>query len=173
MIASNAACPWCAGANIAGALLCDTCGGLLRPVSVVRDRSRPAAPSQSKPAVVSPAAPATTLPVAYFVAESGYRAEAPLQDVAIVGRADARTGIKPDVDLSLVDASSLGVSRRHCRLLRTVSGWFIEDLRSTNATVLNGQTLDPYILTPIHDGDEVRLGRLRLRFEIEHAASST
>lgn len=175
MMPPTGVCPWCASANIAGALLCEACAGVMRPVSVAHDKSlSPAIPAikESKPSGGGSPRPLTSPPSAYFVAESGYRAEAPLQDVAIVGRADARTGIKPDVDLSLIDASGAGVSRRHCRLLRTVGGWLIEDLRSTNATILNGQPLDAYTPVPIHDGDDVRLGRLRLRFQIEQADPS-
>ncbi len=171
-MAPAGACPWCSSTNIAGALLCDTCGGVLRSDPVMHDHSRELLPDESRPSDTNLLQAASPSPTAYFIAESGYRAEAPLQDVAIVGRADARTGIKPDVDLSLVDASGSGVSRRHCRLLRTVGGWLIEDLRSTNATVVNGQTLDPYTPVPIRDGDDVRLGRLHLRFRIEPTASS-
>ncbi len=104
--------------------------------------------------------------VAYLVSESGRRLEAPGQDVVIVGREDMRSGIRPDIDLTLDGASAAGVSRRHCRLLRGIDGWRVEDLMSTNYTVLNGKALPAHVPTLLHDGDELRLGKLRLRFHI-------
>ena len=104
--------------------------------------------------------------VAYLVSESGRRLEAPGQDVVIVGREDMRSGIRPDIDLTLDGAGAAGVSRRHCRLLRGIDGWRVEDLMSTNYTVLNGKALPAHVPTLLHDGDELRLGKLRLRFHI-------
>ncbi len=116
------------------------------------------------------AAPVTAdeprLAVAYLVSESGRRLEAPGQDVVIVGREDMRSGIRPDIDLTLDGASAAGVSRRHCRLLRGSDGWRVEDLMSTNYTVLNGKALPAHVPALLRDGDELRLGKLRLRFHI-------
>jgi hypothetical protein len=106
------------------------------------------------------------LAVAYLVSESGRRLDAPGQDVVIVGREDMRSGIRPDIDLTLDGASAAGVSRRHCRLLRGIDGWRVEDLMSTNYTVLNGKALPAHVPTLLHDGDELRLGKLRLRFHL-------
>jgi predicted component of type VI protein secretion system len=77
-----------------------------------------------------------------------------------------RSGIRPDIDLTLDGAGAAGVSRRHCRLLRGIDGWRVEDLMSTNYTVLNGKALPAHVPTLLHDGDELRLGKLRLRFHI-------
>lgn len=100
----------------------------------------------------------------YLVADSGRRVDVPLQSVVIVGREDMRSGIRPDVDLTLDGASAAGVSRRHCRLLRQDDGWYIEDLMSTNFTVLNGRALSAHTPSHVRDGDELRLGKLRLSF---------
>ena len=105
-----------------------------------------------------------TTPVAYLISEQGRRVEVPARDVVIVGREDMRSGIRPEVDLTLDGASTAGVSRRHCRLLRSNGDWQIEDLRSTNRTLLNGKPLRPHSPVDLHHGDEVRLGRLILRF---------
>lgn len=59
------------------------------------------------------------------------------------------------------------VSRRHCRIQRQGSGWWIEDLVSRNGTVLNGERIyEPRVLCP---GDEVSAGYSCFRFE-ENAA---
>ena len=53
------------------------------------------------------------------------------------------------------------VSRRHARLTRTESGWTLRDLASSNGTYLNGAQITE--TAPVHPGDEVLLGSVRLR----------
>jgi FHA domain/DUF1707 SHOCT-like domain len=53
------------------------------------------------------------------------------------------------------------VSRRHARLTRTESGWKLRDLASSNGTYLNGARITG--IAPVHPGDEVWLGSVRLR----------
>ena len=48
------------------------------------------------------------------------------------------------------------VSRHHCRLTRTSSGYTLEDLGSTNGTFVNGQRLSA--ARPLANGDMVGLG---------------
>ena len=100
----------------------------------------------------------------YLISDSGRRVDVPAQDVVIVGREDVRSGIRPDVDLTLDGASAAGISRRHCRLLHQPEGWYVEDLMSTNYTVLNGKPLRAHVPVRVIHGDELRLGKLRLRF---------
>lgn len=132
--------------------------------------NQPSAPRRTAGLTSSPAhQPAAAVAVgAYLICESGRRIDVPAQDVVIVGREDMRSGIRPDVDLTLDGASAAGVSRRHCRLLRQPDGWYAEDLMSTNFTVLNGKALTAHTPARVQDGDELRLGKLRLRF---HEAS--
>jgi hypothetical protein len=100
----------------------------------------------------------------YLISDSGRRVDVPAQDVVIVGREDMRSGIRPDVDLTLDGASAAGISRRHCRLLHQPDGWYVEDLMSTNYTVLNGKPLRAHVPMRVLHGDELRLGKLRLCF---------
>jgi len=130
------------------------------------ERTDPAPRATEDEAAVSVTAAEPRPAVAYLVSESGRRLEAPGQDVVIVGREDMRSGIRPDIDLTLDGAGAAGVSRRHCRLLRGIDGWRVEDLMSTNYTVLNGKALPAHVPTLLHDGDELRLGKLRLRFHL-------
>lgn len=181
-----AACDACGFVNVPGTLFCEGCGRGLAVAAVARRGSAemaagatdaprvtadidtaapPSAPTATASAPVErPATMPISVPGAYFVAETGRRLDVPGQDVVIVGREDMRSGIRPDVDLTLDGASAAGVSRRHCRLLRQTEGWHVEDLMSTNYTVLNGKALPAHTPTPLHDGDELRLGKLRLRF---------
>jgi len=127
--------------------------------------------SAVEPAASAPLA--APLVEAYLIAEDGYRVDIPARDVIVVGREDARQGVRPDVDLNPAGGSAAGVSRRHCRLLRGSGAsagstgpfsWQGEDLRSTNYTTLNGRVLQAHMPVPLRDGDKLRLGKLRLQF---------
>ncbi len=60
-------------------------------------------------------------------------------------------------DLALSEAT---MSRTHAALVYTEGEWFVEDLGSTNGTLLNGTRTSR---APVRSGDEVQLGRLILR----------
>jgi hypothetical protein len=111
-----------------------------------------------------PAGATAATAAVYLISDAGRQIDVPAQDVVIVGREDRRSGIRPDVDLTPDGASAAGISRRHCRLLHQPEGWYVEDLMSTNYTVLNGKPLRAHVPTRIIHGDELRLGKLRLRF---------
>ena len=83
-----------------------------------------------------------------------------------IGRWDADGGIFPDVDLDADDPEAK-VSRRHARITRRGGDYFIEDLGSTNGTFINrGRRLLPGDRQPLHDGDEVIVGKTFLRFQV-------
>ena len=84
----------------------------------------------------------------------------------VLGRLDATRGVFPDVDLTLDGGLEGGVSRRHARIQRQRTQFFIEDLGSANGTFLNGQRLTPYLPHPLHDGDELQLGRVRIQVAV-------
>jgi pSer/pThr/pTyr-binding forkhead associated (FHA) protein len=85
----------------------------------------------------------------------------PLQrEKVIIGR-------DPVADIVLVDPE---VSRQHARLIRGESGYHIEDLHSTNGTLVNGQRLGDE-LVPLQDGQEIVLGSgVMVRYRISQAA---
>jgi hypothetical protein len=87
-------------------------------------------------------------------------------DESQIGRWDADGGIFPDVDLDADDPEAK-VSRRHARIMRRNDKYFIEDLGSTNGTFINrGRRLLPGDRQPLHDGDEIIVGKTFLRFHI-------
>ncbi len=63
-------------------------------------------------------------------------------------------------DIALQDEA---VSRPHCRLQRTPTGWMVTDLGSANRTLLNNDWLTSKP-TPIKDGDVLALGRTTMLF---------
>src|SRR5258706_2550931 len=74
-------------------------------------------------------------------------------------------GRDPGVELPLVDE---GISRRHCAVTPKDGGYWLEDLGSTNGTVLNGETLvgAPRMLSP---GDRIYLGSCVVKFTFSDA----
>lgn len=67
-------------------------------------------------------------------------------------------GRSPDCDIQL---SAGGVSRQHCKILATDTGFAVEDLDSTNHTRVNDEVVKRQQLV---DGDRIRLGRSVLKF---------
>ncbi|MBK6428552.1 MAG: FHA domain-containing protein [Blastocatellia bacterium] len=86
-----------------------------------------------------------------------------------IGRWDADGGIFPDVDLDQDDPEAK-VSRRHARIMREGTQFFIEDLGSTNGTFINrGRRLLPGNRHPLNNGDEIIVGKTFLKFVVEGA----
>ncbi|GAC1401465.1 MAG: FHA domain-containing protein [Ktedonobacteraceae bacterium] len=115
-------------------------------------------------------------PIAQNVASAGLQArlivEADNQefdlsgkDNVLIGREDAVSNIYPDVDLTAHGGEDGGVSRLHARIFVENGQYMLEDENSTNFTFLNRQRLAAKTPTPLHDNDEVRLGRVLLRFK--------
>lgn len=65
--------------------------------------------------------------------------------------------------------ASAEVSRKHCRILNTPTQVLIEDLGSSNGTVVNGRTIVPGVPTPLGNGAQVLVGPVRFVLEIETA----
>ena len=74
-----------------------------------------------------------------------------LEPVTRVGRAEENTIVLDDEF----------VSTAHSMLLLREGRWWIRDEGSTNGTVVNGQRIDGE--TPLREGDELLIGRVRLR----------
>ena len=87
-------------------------------------------------------------------------------DESYIGRWDADNGIFPDVDLDAYDTEAK-VSRRHSRIVFNNGIYSIEDLGSTNGTYINrGRRLIPGNSHVLKDGDEVIVGKIFLRFNV-------
>jgi len=67
-------------------------------------------------------------------------------------------GRDPSAELCL---HAEGVSRRHCHIHEEAGSWFIEDLRSTNGTLVNGAPVQRRLLVA---GDRIHLGHCVLKF---------
>ena len=68
-------------------------------------------------------------------------------------------GRKPENDLPIEDHT---VSGRNAKIVRVQSVYFLEDLKSTNGTAVNGKTIDR---VQLHDADVITIGQHRLIFQ--------
>ncbi len=87
---------------------------------------------------------------------------------SLLGRRDPQSNIFPDVDLSKYDPQTK-ISRRHARIWREGGSFLIEDLGSSNGTILFAGVGDSVRLQPrqphaLASGDRLRLGDTTLHF---------
>ena len=85
-----------------------------------------------------------------------------------LGQTVAGQAIVPDVDLSLYDAESHGISRIHAELRVEGSDFVAIDLDSSNGTRVNGQSLEPQEPVRLNHGDYLQLGTLQLQLLIRN-----
>jgi pSer/pThr/pTyr-binding forkhead associated (FHA) protein len=76
-------------------------------------------------------------------------------------------GRKADNDLPIDDHT---VSGRHAKIVRVQSVYFIEDLKSTNGTAVNGKTIER---AQLQDADVIAIGRHRMIFQDSASPSAT
>ena len=78
-----------------------------------------------------------------------------------VTRSPVLIGRMSTCDVVLADSN---VSRRHAELRREDTNWVLEDLGSTNGTLVNGKLAKEHVLS---SGDTLDFGTSSLRFELE------
>lgn len=159
--------------NPAGEAFCSDCGvsllGAPAPAAV-HTVPTPAADHEVQPAVAPQAASVATgapasLQARLIVEADNQEFDLAGKDNITIGREDAVSSIYPDVDLTPHGGEEGGVSRLHARIFNENGQYLLEDENSTNFTFLNRQRLAAKTPTPLSDNDEVRLGRVLLRFK--------
>lgn len=98
------------------------------------------------------------------------RFECALTTELFIGRTDLTARVRPDVDLSPLNAIAQGVSRRHARLLRSGQAVLVEDLGSINGTFVRGTRLAAHQPHDIQSGDVIQFGRAVLKIVIDGAS---
>lgn len=147
-------CSSCGAMNPAGEAFCSNCGSMLGAP----------APATAAPAS-APAVAAIALTARLIVEADNQEFDLSGKDNVVIGREDAVSNIYPDVDLTPHGGEEGGVSRLHARIFFDNGQYMLEDENSTNFTFLNRQKLAGKTPMPLHDNDEVRLGRVLLRFK--------
>jgi len=124
------------------------------------------APAASPAPVASALAPAPAVLTARLIVEADNQEfDLSGKDDVLIGREDAVSNIFPDVDLTPHGGEEGGVSRMHARIFVENGQYMLEDENSTNFTFLNRQKLTAKTPTLLHDSDEIKLGRVLLRFK--------
>ncbi len=115
---------------------------------------------------------ARTAATAQLVVDGTSELDAPVymleKNENLLGRRDPQSNIFPEVDLSKYDPQTK-ISRRHARIWREGGAFLVEDLGSSNGTILIGGASDSVRLPPrqphpLANGDRLRIGDTTLHF---------
>lgn len=113
-----------------------------------RDKNAPQTPARGRPATNRPTPPPDA--PGRLVITAGSLVGTTLS----LGQAPVLIGRAPECTLVLTDDFASG---RHARLAPSAAGWTVEDLGSTNGTLLNGTPLGGP--TPVTSGSVLKIGR--------------
>ncbi|HEV7126799.1 MAG TPA: FHA domain-containing protein [Ktedonobacterales bacterium] len=149
--------------NPDGSAFCDECGEALSAAPVAA-----AAPAMGAP--MAPPAPVADASATGAQPRLTVESDGAVFDLAgktefMIGREDPISNIYPEVDLTQHGGEEGGVSRLHAKMLVNNGQYLVEDQNSTNFTYINRQRLQAKTPTPIKDGDELRLGRVVMKFQ--------
>ncbi len=155
-------CPQCGQTAEIGALLCSHCGTLFTFGGKTHRLNIPFEPPLPGNRAVGDVFVGTHRPIVFEI--NGKRTNLPITDSLIIGRASRLPGdVQPDVNLNSCDAEEKGVSRQHIRITRKRDLIYVADIGSTNGTFLNGMRLTCNSERVLRNGDELRLGHLKIR----------
>lgn len=90
-----------------------------------------------------------------------------INNKAFMGRADADSNYRPDIDLSEYGALEKGVSRRHAEIRAGKESLLVTDLASTNGTRINGRRLTPHEPYRLNHEDVLGIGAMEYEVHIE------
>jgi hypothetical protein len=164
-------CSSCGTENPAGEAFCSNCGVSMlgapaaSPAPAAAPAPEPVLSPAPEPAAAVAAAPSAALTARLIVEADNQEFDLSGKDNVMVGREDAVSNIFPDVDLTPHGGEEGGVSRLHARIFVENGQYMLEDEDSTNFTFLNRQRLTGKTPTPLNDNDEIKLGRVLLRFK--------
>ncbi len=164
--AGSQVCPSCGATNAAGELFCSNCGSPLGSAAPAPAAAAAPAPDFTPAPAAAPVATAAPALTARLIVEADNQEfDLSGKDNIVIGREDAVSNIFPDVDLTPHGGEEGGVSRLHARIFVENGQYMLEDENSTNFTFLNRQKLAGKSPAVLHDNDEIKLGRVLLRFK--------
>jgi hypothetical protein len=155
-------CPVCGLVNRPGELTCSRCGMLLSTSGQTQKFGASEEPHRQTAWPTGDVIVADQEPIVLEI--NGEKVTVPVAEVVTVGRqSDVADDSHPDVDLSAFGAGDKGVSRKHIKIKRKNILVYVADLGSTNGTLLNGRRLIPNAERLLRNGDELQLGRLKMK----------
>ncbi len=171
-------CPICRIVYISNTIFCPECGAYLLPEGEVDTDPIEAAQIKWPKEPDEPQAGAATQPAARPLTirlrigrDSARELEVSLVKPVRLGRNDPAELVFPEIDLSAGYGRQYGVSRQHACIFQRGETVEVQDLASTNGTLLNGERLAPYVPEPLKDGDELQLGKLLIEVSMVSQAA--
>jgi hypothetical protein len=161
-------CPTCKHREFIGTLFCNECGTRLvlatqiPTMGISRDTLSQEAKA-TKPSVTQRPQLSTGALLGLKVISSGELLSLVGRDNYTLGRSIEGQAVIPDVDLNKYEAYDAGISRMHAELRIAEDGVYVVDLESSNGTIVNGKRISAQEPEPIHHGDIMQLGRLRIQ----------
>jgi hypothetical protein len=155
-------CPVCGLVNRPGELACSRCGTILAPGGTTRKLGADEEPPKQTAWPTGDVIVTEQEPIILDI--DGQQVSVPVAEVVTIGRvSDVHDDSRPDVDLGPFGAGDKGVSRKHVKIKRKNILVYVADLGSTNGTLLNGRRLIPNAERLLRNGDELQLGRLKVK----------
>ncbi len=155
-------CGICGKQIVASDVFCAFCGSQ-QPIA---QQSFHQVPVMAPPPVAVAATAKLYVVLTNDLETSGFTLE---RDDNLIGRRDPMSNIFPEVDLSKFDPQTK-ISRRHARIRREGSNFLLEDLGSSNGTILmtgnDSARLLPHQPRLLTNGDRFRVGDTTLQFAI-------
>ena len=93
--------------------------------------------------------------------------EVPTATPIIIGRNSSKQTV--GVDLTAFEAVENGVSRQHIKIEVFGERLMVKDLDSVNGSRLNGATMTPNHVYDLQHGDELKIGRIKMRVFFVHS----
>src|SRR5215475_10567392 len=155
-------CPICGLVNRPGELACSRCGTILATGGQTRKLLNEDEPPKSASWPTGEVIVTDQEPITLEIGD--IQVSVPVAEVITIGRvSDIPDDSHPDVDLGPYGAGDKGVSRKHIKIKRKNILVYVADLGSTNGTLLNGRRLIPNAERLLRNGDELTLGRLKVK----------
>ena len=158
-------CPNCRHPEVDGAYFCSECGSQLLRYEGLQTQAFPT--NQLSDVTTAPVGgepfQAGSAWISLHLLESGQILPVADRSDFTLGRVSDNQPIMPDIDLSPYKAYEHGVSRLHAVIRRNVGETTMMDLGSANGTYINGVRVLPNIELPLHHGDLIALGKLKIQ----------
>jgi hypothetical protein len=165
-------CPNCNHKEVIGAIFCSECGTQLYGEIVEATQMLPVnSPIQADvplKKVTSASGQPTTIDtsVSLYIMDSGQMIPLEGQSEFTLGRNAEGQSVISDIDLTPFRGYEQGVSRLHTSIDIEDNHISATDLGSANGTRINGQKIPSYRPYPLHHGDIITLGKLKIQILI-------